>query len=90
MKRKFNREAAETLGLDALTFLAGNTDEIERFLSLSGMDAVGLLKGAEDRNVLRAVVEYLLCEDRLLMAFCQSHNFEPQDVHLSAHLLAEE
>ncbi len=48
MRQRMTRERAETIGLDGLTFLAGLPEQMERFLSLSGLDIPALRARASD------------------------------------------
>ena len=87
LRDRFTDQHAETMALEGLGFLAGRPDELERFLSNSGLDAAELRSRAADRDVLRAVVEFLLGTDELVTAFCAEHGFKPQDLHLANHRL---
>jgi hypothetical protein len=81
------REAAETLALEALTWLAGNETELSRFIETSGTDAGEIRARADDAGMLRAVLDFVLSEDESLLAFCDAHNVQPKDVHMARHVL---
>ena len=80
-------EAAETLALEALAFLAGSSDELASFVENSGIGAGELRSRAGEADVLRAVLDFLLAQDKRLLAFCAAENIEPRDVHLARHVL---
>lgn len=67
---KFGRESAETIGAQALAWVAGDAERINGFLNLSGLSPSELMAQAADARVLGAVLDYILTEDRLVMAFC--------------------
>jgi hypothetical protein len=83
------RDRAETLGLDALTYLAGDPERLDRFLLISGLDELSLRERASEPEVLRAVVEYLLTDDELVTGFCSENGLDPRDMHVASHLLGE-
>lgn len=83
------KERAETVGLAALAFLAGRPDDLERFLALAGIGPDELRRRAGDRDMLRAVTEFLLTDDRLVMEFCEFQSLDPQLLHLASHILSE-
>ena len=64
------REMAETIAAQALAWVAGEAERINGFLDLSGLSPGELMAQAGDPRTLGAVLDYLLTEDRLVMAFC--------------------
>lgn len=67
----------ETLALQALAWLAGEPDELERFMALSGVDMTALRARAGDPDMLGAVLDYLLGHEPTLLAFCQASGSDP-------------
>ena len=67
---KVGRESAETIAAQALEWVAGEPERINGFLNLSGLSPGELIAQAADPRVLGAVLDFLLTEDRLVMAFC--------------------
>jgi hypothetical protein len=80
-------ENAEILGLQALAWLAGEDEALERLLAASGMDQAGLKAAAERPETLGAVLEFLLANEPLLLAFCGESGTDPKDVHSARHVL---
>lgn len=66
------QESAQTLALQALAFLAARDDPFTAFLSLSGTDPATLRARAAEPEVLAAVLDFLLADEALLVAFCQA------------------
>jgi len=82
-----NTEMAEILALQALGWLAGSGDGLDRFLRLSGLDQGDLRAqaGTADMNV--AVLDFLLAHEDLLLQFCESAAVLPKDLHIARHRL---
>lgn len=89
IRDKLTRETAETTALKGLAFLAGRQDDLERFLANAGIGPEELRIRATDRDMLRAVTEYLLTDDGLLAAFCDEQGFDAREVHMAAHTLGQ-
>jgi hypothetical protein len=87
IRDRFDSEHAETMALEGLAFLAGRPDDLDRFLGNSGLDATELRRRAGDRDVLRAVIEFLLAEDTLVTTFCDERGLDPRELHRANHLL---
>lgn len=89
IRDKLTGETAETIALAALAFLAGRQDDLERFLALAGIGPDELRTRAGDRDMLRAVTEFLLTDDGLVMAFCEFQSIDPQMLHVASHVLSQ-
>ena len=72
-------EGAEILALQALGWLAGDESRMSRFLALSGMDPATLRTVADSRDTARAVMDFLLSDEELLLDFCEIAQIRPQD-----------
>ncbi len=78
-----DRDAAETLAIRALGFLARDGDRLGRFLSLTGIGP-GELRGlASDPALLGGVLEHLLGDETLLLVFATEEAVPPADVALA-------
>lgn len=66
------RENAETVGLQALAWLAGNDEIFPVFLGASGASAADLKVQAEDPAFLGAVLDFILQDDAWVVGFCDS------------------
>ena len=87
MKDRSSPERAEILALEALAWLAGRPEDIERFLDLSGLDARDLRSAVGDRDLLGSVLDFLLANEPLLLDFCQDASTGAQAVHLARRRL---
>lgn len=82
-----NRERAETLALQALTFLASDPERIERFLRISGLESATLRVRAAEPETLAAVLDYLLTDDSLAKQFCCEGGTVSRDLLTAQHIL---
>lgn len=69
------RDAAETLALRALAWLAADDDLLGRFLGASGAAPGDLMTGASDPRFLAAVLDFVLTDDSIVMAFCDAEGY---------------
>jgi hypothetical protein len=76
-------EAAETLALEALAWLAGNDDLWPVFLGATGAAAGDLRDRAADPAFLAAVLDFLTMDDAWVIAFCDAAG-RPYDAPLAA------
>lgn len=83
-----NRTQAETIALQGLAYLAGQPEEMERFLRLSGLEVEDLRARAGDNELLAAVVGFLLGQDSLTTGFCESAELDPRILHAVQHVLS--
>ena len=74
------REAAEQLAVSALGFLAAEPDRLSRFLSLSGLGPQNLRAAAADPAFLVSVLDYLLADEPLLLAFAADQGQTPESI----------
>ena len=72
-----NSEAAVALAIDALGFLAARPDALARFLSQTGIGPSTLRATARDPAFLAAVIDYLLGDEDLLVAYAGHAGIEP-------------
>ncbi|MFC2969845.1 DUF3572 domain-containing protein [Acidimangrovimonas pyrenivorans] len=71
-----SQDAAETLALRALAWLAGNEELLPVFLGASGASLEELKARAGDPVFLGAVLDFLLMDDRWVVAFCEAEGLD--------------
>lgn len=81
MSRQINHQAAESLAIEALAFLAADEERLSRFLALSGIDPANIRQAAADPGFLAAVLDYLAGDERLLLMFAEQVGRDPGDVN---------
>ncbi len=69
---------APTVGLLALAYLAADEDRLQRFLALSGLDLGVVRERAADPALLGGVLDHLLGDETLLLAFAAEQNLKPE------------
>jgi hypothetical protein len=74
------REAAEEIGLAALTYLAQNSEHLDRFFAITGLGIHNLRAAARRPGFYAAVLDYFMADERSLLAFAQSANLPPDAV----------
>lgn len=77
------QDAAETLALRALTWLAGNEDLFPVFLAATGASAEDIAKNAAKPVFLASVLDFLVADDAWVTAFCDAASL-PYDAPLRA------
>ncbi len=81
MARITQTQSAEILGLQALGWLAGDQDALERFMNASGLDLAGLRAAAAQPETAIAVLDFLLANEPLLLGFCEATETRPEAIH---------
>jgi Protein of unknown function (DUF3572) len=75
-----NSDQAEILALKALAFLAHSPEELDRFVSLSGLTPDDLRERAGEPETLAAVMDFLMAEDARVMGFCEEARIDPREL----------
>ena len=83
-----SREAAESLAIQALNFLATEPARLSRFLAVSGLEAQSIRAAASESGFLAGVLLYLGEDERLLLAFAAEAGVTPTEVDRARRLLA--
>jgi hypothetical protein len=74
------RETAETLAIEALSFIAGEPESLARFLALSGIGPATLRRAAADPAFLAGVLDFVLADEPLLVAFARHAGIVPEGI----------
>jgi hypothetical protein len=77
---RLSRKDAEMLAIQALTFLAAEPDRLGGFLALSGIGPTDLRSAAQEPGFLAGVLEHMLADESLLIAFADSAGIDPAQV----------
>lgn len=81
-------QAAESLAVQALTYLGSDPDRLGRFLSLSGLGPQSLRDAARAPGFLAAVLDHLASDQALLVAFAADQGIDPAEVDRARQLLS--
>ncbi len=69
---KSGQESAETLAAQALSWIAEDTDRLNAFMAMTGAAPADLMRDAAKPAFLGTVLDYILTEDTLVIAFCDT------------------
>ena len=75
-----DREAAESLAIQALAFLAEEPERLGRFLALAGLRPEQIRRAAAEPGFLGGVLEYVSSGEPLLLAFAAHLGIDPAEV----------
>ncbi len=80
-------EFAETQALNALAWLAENDDIFTAFLQTTGVSQADFAMRAADPEFLASVVDFILTQDRWVLAWAKSTGVPPETLaNIRAHL----
>src|SRR5579872_4369075 len=73
-------EAAAELAVAALAFLAQEGDRLAAFLAATGLAPQSLRAAAHEPGFLSGVLDYMMNDESLLLAFAAERDLDPQEV----------
>ena len=71
---------AQETAVAALSWLAEDSERLQRFLAVSGLGPQNLRSAADDPGFLGAILDYLAADESLLVAFATHINLAPEIV----------
>ena len=71
-----SRDAAESIALRCLAWLAGNDDLLPVFMGATGVSPGDLRERAQHADFLASVLDFLLMDDAWVMAFCAAEGLD--------------
>ena len=77
----------DSMAISALAFLGSEAARLERFLSVTGLGPHNLRGAAADPSFYGSVLDYVLADEPLLLAFAADSGFEPGEVALARERL---
>jgi hypothetical protein len=81
--RPLTHEAAESLAIQALTFIAGDGERLGRFLAVTGIGPTEIRVAAREPGFLVGVLDHLAGDEPLLAAFAAEAGIDPADVGMA-------
>lgn len=82
-----SHDQAEIIAIKGLQYLAGDGEQLERFLALSGCEPDDLRNNATSPEFLAGVLEYFMGNEPTLLAFCASHSIDPVHIAFAQQVL---
>src|SRR3954454_13049689 len=74
------REAAESLAVQALSFIAQDPERLGRFLALTGIGPAEIRSAAAEHGFLTGVLEYLASDQALMTDFANESGHQPSTI----------
>jgi hypothetical protein len=68
------------LAIQALAFIAEDADRLDGFLALTGLERERIREAAREPSFLAGVLEHMLSNEDLLIAFSQSAGIDPAEI----------
>ncbi|MEI7804821.1 MAG: DUF3572 domain-containing protein [Hyphomicrobiales bacterium] len=82
------RKVAETLAIQALTFIAGDGERLGAFLAMSGIGPDQIRAAAREPGFLAAVLDHVLADQKALADFAEGAGVTPAHVAKAREALA--
>ena len=81
---------AETLAIQALAFMAEEPERFNGFLAATGLSIEHIRTAANEPGFLAGVLEHMLADEILLVAFADSVGIDPADIARAHNALAND
>jgi hypothetical protein len=83
-------QVAEAIAVQALIFIAAEPARLGRFLAETGVGPATIRAAASDPQFLAGVLDFLLTDDSLVVAFASHAEIEPEHVRTARDILADQ
>lgn len=87
MTRPMSTDQAESIALQALAFLASDSELLPRFLALTGIDPGEIRKAAAEPGFLAGVLAFFMAHEPSLLKLAEVVGLKPEDLDAAAHAL---
>jgi hypothetical protein len=84
---KVTRDLAESMAIQALTFLTEDPDRLQRFLATTGVGPQQIRAAAREPEFLAGVLNHLATDESLLVSFAERVGIDPFDVRRASDAL---
>ncbi len=88
LRRQDAIAAAEGVAVEALGFLAADSERLSRFVELSGLDPANLRGAARQPGFLAGVLDHIAADESLLITFAANAGKSPEEVARACALLS--
>jgi hypothetical protein len=85
----YSQESAEMLAVQALAFIAQEEDRLGGFIASTGIAVPSLRDAAREPDFLAGVLEHMLADENLLIAFADSAGIDPAAVARARRTLGQ-
>jgi len=84
---ELNIKTSQMIAIKGLQYLAGDEEQLGRFLALTGCDPTDLRNNAESPEFLAGILEFFMGNEPTLLAFCSQYSINPEDISMAHHVL---
>ncbi len=81
-------DTATSIAIAGLQFIAGDEEQISRFISLTGISPDEMRRSAGSESFLMAVLEFFMGDEPTLLAFAAGQNIDPADIQKALHVFS--
>jgi hypothetical protein len=85
----YSPETAEILAVQALAFMAEDDTRMSGFVASTGIAVQSIRDAAREPNFLTGVLEHILADENLLIAFADSAGIDPTEVARACQALGK-
>ncbi len=90
MAKTISQADSQAIAIQALTYIAADREQMNRFVALSGITLEELRLAAKEPGFLVGVLDFFMGHEPTLMAFAANAGISPEDVAMARHRLAGE
>lgn len=83
-----SNETAQALAIAALGWIASDGEQINRFMSITGIEADAIRDASAEPGFLAGVLEFLMGHEPTLMRFCEDNAIAPDQIAAAHRALA--
>lgn len=83
-------ETSQLIAIKGLQYLAGDEEQLGRFLNLTGCNLADLRQNAGSPEFLAGILEFFMGNEPTLLAFCAQHSIDPEAIAGAQQRLAGE
>ena len=77
---RYSHDEAEILAVQALAFIAEDDERLSGFVSSTGIAVQSIREAARQPDFLAGVLDHMLADENLLIAFADTAGIDPADV----------
>jgi hypothetical protein len=81
-------DTATSIAISGLQYIAGDEEQLTRFIALTGISPDEMRKAAGTESFLIAILEFFMGDEPTLLAFTASQNIDPSDVQKALYTLS--
>jgi len=83
------REVAEIVAIQALSFIAGDSERLGAFLAETGLGPHTLRTAASDPQFLKSVLDFVMRDDATVKAFATASKLHPTNIAAARQVLGD-